>query len=223
MDKNNKKTSSQKRKVKEKDKIIIKVDSKNKEVQTRDNISQQRIILGNAEVSVEQNSSDQTNKRQILPLEGESSDCQIQPQQIIYQQPIVVNMKGAIPQTNNMNNKLNELSNLKIKVGQNPKKMECPFCHQLILSITEDQFNCFSFFVFMLMIIIFPIFFIYNICIDINDCYCSFGCDSNSNGCCYLYCCRCERRGTINCLCCCDVFHFCPNCRKLIGFHNSRS
>ena len=203
MDKNHKKTSNNKPKVKEKDKMKIKVDSKNKKVEAQGNIPQHQIIMGNAEISVEQNSSDKTNNRQILALENATSDIQIRPQNINNSQPILVNVEGAIPQNNNVNN---ELINLKIKVGQNPKKMECPYCHYKILTATEDQFNCFSFVVFLLMIIIFPIFFIYVICIDINDCECSFGCAPTSNGCCYLYCCKCKRRGTANCLCCCDEF-----------------
>ena len=104
----------------------IKVDSKNKEIQVQGNIPQDQIIMGNAEISVEQNSSDKTNNRQILALENASSDIQIQPQNINYSQAIAVNVGGGIPQNNNMNN---ELSNLKNKVGLKPKKMECPYCH----------------------------------------------------------------------------------------------
>ena len=87
-----------------------------------------------------------------------------------------MNVEGGTPLNNNMNN---ELSNLKIKVGQEPTEMECLYCHHKILTATEDQCNCFSFSfsVLMLMVIIFPIFFIYVLCIDISDCYCSIGCD----------------------------------------------
>ena len=52
--------------MKEKDKIKIKVDSKNEDVQAQDNIHQQQIMMDNVEISVEQNSSDQTTHLQIL-------------------------------------------------------------------------------------------------------------------------------------------------------------
>ena len=46
-----------------------------------------------------------------------------------------MNVEGGTTLNNNINN---ELSNLKIKVGQEPTEMECLYCHHKILTATED-------------------------------------------------------------------------------------
>ena len=53
-----------------------------------------------------------------------------------------MNVEGGTPLNNNMNN---ELSNLKIKVGQEPTEMECLYCHHNILTATEDNVFVFLF------------------------------------------------------------------------------
>ena len=62
---------------------------------------------------------------------------------------------------------------------------------------------------------------IYCLCINNEDCFCEFDCKLGGDGC-YPTCCRCPTfKNVENCLCCFDINHYCPNCRKLIGTRNA--
>ena len=200
---------SHKSKEKVKDKTKIKEDSKN----IKDNISQQQDLIS-------QNQSNQTQIKNILPIQDPSSLNQNQNQGMIYAYPvIIVNQGEGIPQTF-INNQTNDS---KIKVGIKPEGIICPHCHQKVLTIIDDKCNCCSFISYMIMIIIFPIMYFYLLCINIEECRCEFGCEPSNDGCCcFPTCCKCPSRHNLDrCLCCYDVSHYCPNCGNLIGIRDS--
>ena len=132
-----------------------------------------------------------------------------------YSQPVIVaNMVEGFPQPFIKN----QTEDLTIEVGVKPEEIICPYCHQKISTIINDKCSCSSCFFYSVMIIIFPIFIIYIMCINIEDCICEFGCSFSANGCCFPTCCRCISRDNLDgCLCCCDVDHYCPGCGNFIG------
>ena len=84
----------------------------------------------------------------------------------------------------------------------NPVQMVCPYCLQNIVSNVEKNFNCLTclFYLFISALCAIPILICNGIC--------------NSGGLNFGYC-------NCDCDCCCDAEHFCPNCGKIIGSHNS--
>ena len=213
MERSEKYRFSHKSKEKEKDKKKKKGDS----AKIKDNISQQQDLISG---SIVQNQSNQTQIKNNLPLQDSSSFNQNQNQKMMYSHPVVVVNQGqGVPQTC-LNNQTN---NFKIKVSIKPIKIICPYCHQSVSTIIEDKCNCCSFFCYMIMMIIFPVFLIYIMCVNIEDCYCKFGCAYSDKGC-FPTCCVCPNRSNLDgCLCCCDVSHYCPSCGNFIGLRNSVS
>jgi hypothetical protein len=196
---------------KSKEKVKIKPNNKGDSKKIKDNISQQKDLIS-------QNQSNLTQIKNILPIQDPSSlnQNQNQNQGMIYAYPvIIINQGEGVPQTciNNQN------KDSKIKVGIKPEEIICPYCHQKVLTVIDDKCNCCSFISYMIMIIIFPIFYLYLLCVNIEECRCELGCEAGNDGCCCVpTCCKCPSRNNLDgCLCCCDVNHYCPSCRNLIG------
>ena len=187
-----------------------KVNHKNniKGKKIKDKINQEEIII-------KQNQSTKTKNQQSINSQDPSSINSLQNQQMIYAQPVIIaNSVKGVPQACI----INQTKDLKIKVGSKPRKIECPYCHQPISTITENNCNCASFLAYILIFLIPPIFMIYITCINIEECRCECGCDGSDNGCCFPTCCKCPNRHNLDdCLCCCDVTHSCPSCGGSIG------
>ena len=83
-----------------------------------------------------------------------------------------------------------------------PAKLTCPFCKKDIISEVEESFNCCTciLYCFAITFCAIPCLFCSGLCNSIN-CYCS-NCD-------------------LSCRCCCDATHTCPNCKKVVGTHES--
>ena len=81
----------------------------------------------------------------------------------------------------------------------NPVKLICPFCNNEILSEIDRKFNCGTccFFLILGLLCILPCLFCAGLC-HLGNVYCD--CD---------------------CTCCYDATHICPNCRKVVGTHDS--
>ena len=114
---------------------------------------------------------------------------------------------------NNLNNSevvnqsfpgMNPLDN----VGTLPVDVDCPFCNAQIKSTTESKCNCLVVFLYILMIIIFPL-----MCIA--SLYKAGTGTSN--------CCACYYGDEGLCDCCNDVKHICPKCGKVIAESDSCS
>ena len=216
--------SKTKAKTKNKNNNIIKVNSILKKRTTMENIPQKQNFNLNNKISIIQN----------LPIQDAASNYQMQPQMNMfpqqYAQPVLIsNQGGGIPPQNtyiinqnsviNVNN-INNVNN--IEFGTKAGTYLCPNCQMNVSTNIQSQCNCCSFLIFALMMIIFPVFMTYVMCIDIEDCRCEFGCGVSTNGCCYPKCCSCpDRRTVADCNCCCDVEHYCSNCGKLIGTRDS--
>ena len=87
-------------------------------------------------------------------------------------------------------------------VGMYPALVKCPYCNTQIKSNVSYSCNCFTVFVLIVMIIIFPLILIASI----------YNAGSNKK------CCHCKSGDRCGiCDCCNDAQHFCPKCGKLIG------
>ena len=87
-------------------------------------------------------------------------------------------------------------------VGMYPVLVKCPYCNTQIKSNVSYNCNCFTVFVLIIMIIIFPLILIatiYNAGSKKKCCHCKSG----------------DRCGI--CDCCNDAQHNCPKCGKMIG------
>ena len=190
---------------------------------TIENIPQQQTlnVNNNNKISIVQN----------LPLQDSSSNYQMQPQINMfpqqYAQPVIISNQGGInPQNPYVNNQncINNINNVNIiTFGREPDIYLCPNCQMNVPTNIATKCNCCSFLIFALMMIIFPIFVIYVVCIDIEYCKCGFECacavSSEGVPCPYPKCCSCpDRHSACDC---CDVEHYCSNCGKLIGTRDS--
>ena len=202
----------------------IKGNNKKIKDNTQENMSQSKqtnTIIANGGVIIVQNQPNHHPNSYNLPLQDSARDYQMQPQKMV--QPVIMaNLEGGeAPQY--ISNNAQPIDS-KIKVGAKPYKYRCPYCHKIALTNVEEECNCLSFLIYMIMFIIFPIFLIYVTCIDIEECICQWGCGMTDNGICFPTCCRCPDRGTFDkCSCCCNVTHYCSNCGKLIGTRDAYS
>ena len=88
-----------------------------------------------------------------------------------------------------------------IKFQLEPMRVICPFCSQEVETSVEEEFSCCTCLLYLLILSLcaLPFLIISGLC--------------NSNNCLYFNC---------DCKCCCDGTHTCPNCKKVIGFHDSK-
>ena len=98
---------------------------------------------------------------------------------------IIVNQTREIPQPYIINQKEEDY---KIILNANSQAITCPYCHQNISTVIDEKCNCCSFICYMIMMIIFPIFVFYTICVNNEECICELGCDMTDNCCCYPTC-----------------------------------
>jgi len=234
MKKNEKHKFNHKSKINSKDKVKNRKNSKIvKEYPIKDKTSNRPTILLNNELSIVQNQNKKILNIQNPALVDQSTIRQFQSPEIISQmqpqtmvipqpnsQPVIIANSGDNPSISNDNIPQND-SEIIFKVI--PQEILCPHCKCIISTNTEEKCNFFSC-IFYFIILIFPVFFVfYELCIDIEDCYCEFECRPSNDGCCcFPYCCRCPNRPTFkDCLCCCDVEHYCSHCGKLIGTRNA--
>ena len=208
---------------KSKEKIKEKTKNKGDSKKIKNNISQQQNLIS---ASAVQNQSNQTHIKNNLPLQDLSSFNQNKNRNqihnmIISYPVIIINQGEGVPQPC-INNQIKES---KIKVRAKPAKIICPYCHQNISTITEKECNCCSFVSYMIMIILFPVFYFYILCINIEEYRCELGCEASNNVCCCVPTCwKCSNRDNLDgWLCCYDISHYCPCCGKLIGIRDSRS
>ena len=95
---------------------------------------------------------------------------------------------------------VNMLSN----VGSYPMDFDCPYCNNHIQSNVDSNCNCFTCFLFLIMIIVFPLMCIASI----------YKAGTGTSRC--LFCSNGD-----SCDCCSDVKHVCPNCGKVIAESDS--
>lgn len=97
--------------------------------------------------------------------------------------------------------------NMLENVGACSVAVDCPYCNTPIQSKVESNCNCLTIFLYILMIIIFPLMCIASI----------YRAGTGTHHCCTCY--TTEEGGT--CDCCNDVTHTCPKCGKVIGESDS--
>jgi len=120
-----------------------------------------------------------------------------------YGEPVIENNSV----NSNVNNQSNPIFNMNDNFGTVPLDIDCPFCNNQIQSQTDSKCNGCTAFLYILMIIIFPIMCVLSI----------YRAGTRTTSCFY---CSCEE-GFFNC--CDDVKHTCPKCGKVIGESNSCS
>ena len=99
--------------------------------------------------------------------------------------------------------------NLVDNVGFAAMDINCPYCNTHVQSSVNSNCNCFTCFIFMIMIIIFPLICVLSI----------YKAGRGSSRCCFCY----SSDDDDTCVCCNDVRHVCPKCGKIIGESDSCS
>lgn len=94
-------------------------------------------------------------------------------------------------------------------VGFAAMDINCPYCNTHVQSSVNSNCNCFTCFIFMIMIIIFPLICVLSI----------YKAGRGSSRCCFCY----SSDDDDTCACCNDVRHVCPKCGKIIGESDSCS
>ena len=188
--------------------------------------NQQTMILNDAMSREQMVVSQFSNQQNIPPFQVNQMYIQPSPQPVIVtnRAEFGVPQMPNIPYINNINNINNQqVDDNIIRLRGRSQMFTCPYCHKVMKTNIEDKCNCGSclvyFFIFLIPITIFIYFFF----INNTGCECKFECRLTDRGCgCFPTCCRCPERDNMdNCHCCCDVDHYCPYCRKLIGTRNA--
>ena len=163
----------------------------------------------NQKVEIDQDIQDiqnQSNQRSLS--EGPQSQSKINA--IIYNQPYEPEAPNDIIGVANINDVDSQnvpVVNMLQNVGSTPLDFDCPYCNNHIQSNVDSSCNCFTCFLYALMIIVFPIMCIasiYKAGTGTSTCLCCTG-----SGSCFD--------------CCNDVRHICPNCGKVIAESDSCS
>jgi len=130
------------------------------------------------------------------------------------------------PAIDNININVNELGNSNIEnqdnqgivpdildnVGTTPVSVDCPYCNSHIQSNVNSNCNGLTIFLYIMMIIVFPIMCIASI----------YKAGSGTSRCCMCYGSS-DEEGGGSCDCCNDVTHTCPKCGKVLGESDSCS
>ena len=94
-------------------------------------------------------------------------------------------------------------------VGFAAMDINCPYCNTHIQSNVDSSCNCFTCFILLIMIIIFPLICVLSI----------YKAGRGSHRSCFCY----SSEDDDTCNCCNDVKHVCPKCGKVIGESDSCS
>ena len=94
-------------------------------------------------------------------------------------------------------------------VGMTAMDVNCPYCNTHVQSNVDSSWSCFTCFILLIMIIIFPLICVLSI----------YKAGRGSSRSCFCY----SSEEDDTCTCCNDVKHVCPKCGKVIGESDSCS
>jgi len=137
-----------------------------------------------------------------------------EPQPEIKSNEKIYNDKYGVPAIQNADEKINKIEGTNIENNEVPNNkilenlwvysidVKCPNCNTFIRTNVEYNFNCLTVFLFIIMLIFFPL-----MC-------CSLFCRNNVG---QTQCaCHKDYNGKF-CYCCHDAQHICPKCKKILG------
>ena len=175
---------------------------------------------GSKSVNSKSNVSNSKNSKKSKSVDNDNTPAQTPISQSKMNNIIFYNENYGEPAVENNANNLDNLYNSNINnqsvpvvnnldnAGTVPIAVDCPFCNSSIQSKTDSKCNGLVVFLFILMIIVFPIMCIASI----------YKAGTGTSRCCYCY-------GSDEecCDCCNDVTHICPKCGKVIAESDSCS